>query len=162
MMKKFDKIICFTDGSCSKNGKVGAKAGIGIYYPCKEFTDVGEPFTLSPITNQRAELYAIYHALDTVTKECQFNKLFIYTDSLYSIKCVTIWINNWEKNGWKGTNKQDVKNSDIIKMISAIMKQHEGKIIFTHVKGHAKDDKIESIFNSRADELACKGTIKSK
>lgn len=159
--KKFDKIICFTDGSCIKNGRIGAKAGIGIYFPCKEFTDVSNTFTLAPMTNQRAELYAIYTALDTITKGCKFDKLFIYTDSLYSIKCSTIWIKKWETNDWKGTNKKPIKNLDIIKPINDILKKYDNKIVFTHVKAHTNGDKIEDIFNSRADKLACSGTLKN-
>jgi ribonuclease HI len=165
-MKNFDDIICFTDGSCCKNGKPGATAGIGIYYPCKEFEDVSDTFVLAPITSQRAELYAIYCALKNITENCKFKKLFIYTDSLYSINSLTVWNEKWQQNNWIGTNKKEVKNLDIIKPISEILKKYEKKIVFTHVDGHnnkgAKEGDINAIFNKRVDKLACEGTKKNE
>ena len=161
MTKNFKNIIVFTDGSCVGNGKKNAKAGIGVHFPCKEFDDVSEAFTQSPITNQRAELYSIYKALTIITENSEFNKIIIYSDSLYSIKCMTEWIKNWEKNDWKGSTKKSVLNQDIIKPINDILKRHENKIIFRHVKSHTGNDTIEAIFNDVVDKLACEGTLKN-
>lgn len=47
-------LIIFTDGSCRNNGKSNACAGYGVLYPNKEYENVSEPFTIKPITNQRA------------------------------------------------------------------------------------------------------------
>lgn len=160
-IKVFDTIIVFTDGSCVNNGKKNAKGGIGVYFPCKEFNDISDAFIQTPITNQRAELYAIYKALLTITENSEFKKIIIYTDSLYSIKCVTEWIKKWETNNWKGSTKKPVLNQDLIRPINNILKQHENKIIFKHVRSHTNDDTIESIFNDVVDKLACKGTLKS-
>lgn len=161
MVNKFDQIIVFTDGSCSGNGKKCARAGYGIYFPCGEFNNTSDAFTIAPVTNQRAELYAIYKALTQITENYEFKKILIYSDSLYSIRCVTLWIKNWEKNNWIGTNKKEIKNLDIIKPIYDIINKHNGKIIFRHVKAHTGNDTIESIFNARADTLACEGTAKN-
>lgn len=163
-MRKFNEIIVFTDGSCCGNNckiKKTPIAGIGIYFPCSEFNNVSEPFTITPITNQRAELYAIYKTLKIVTEKCTFKKLFIYSDSLYSIRAVTLWIDTWEKNGWKTANKEDVKNLDIIKPIYEILNKYNSKIFFQHVKAHTGGTSIEAIFNKRVDELACEGTNKN-
>ena len=156
-----DKIIVFTDGSCTNNGKKNAKAGVGVYFPCKEFNNISEAFTQTPITNQRAELYAIYKALTTITEHHEFNKIIIYSDSLYSIKCVTEWVKNWEKNNWKGSTKKPVLNQDLIRPINDILKRYEGKIMFKHVKAHTGNDTIEAIFNDVVDKLACNGTLKT-
>ena len=159
--KKLDKIIVFTDGSCTNNGKKNAKGGIGVYFPCKEFEDVSEAFIQTPITNQRAELYAIHKALTIITENSEFNKVIIYSDSLYSIKCVTEWVKNWEKNNWKGSTKKPVLNQDLIRPINDMIKQHNGKITFKHVRSHTGDDTIEALFNDIVDKLACNGTLKS-
>lgn len=161
MNKTLNNVIVFTDGSCINNGKKNAKAGIGVYFPCKEFDDVSEAFTKSPITNQRAELYAIYKALTIITENSEFKKIIIYSDSLYSIKCVTEWIKKWEKNDWKGSTKKSVLNQDIIKSINDILIRYENKIVFRHVKSHTGNDTIEAIFNDVVDKLACEGTLKN-
>ena len=154
---KYNNIIAYTDGSCVNNGKNNAKAGIGIYFPACEFSDVSEPFIQSPITNQRAELYAIYKALTIITEKSEFDQLYIYSDSLYSINCVTNWIKKWEVNNWKGSSGKAVMNLDIIKPIYEILKQHKEKITFKWVRGHNGDS-----CNEAADELACAGTLKNK
>lgn len=156
-----DSVIVFTDGSCSGNGKNCAKAGIGIYFPCGEFPNVSEAFTIAPITNQRAELYAIYQTLLTVTEKCKFKKLLIYSDSLYSIKCVTLWINNWKCNGWKGANGKPIKNLDIIKPICDILEKYNNQVFFVHVNSHTNNNTVEAIFNDKADKLACEGNAKN-
>jgi ribonuclease HI len=158
--KNLDNIIVFTDGSCTKNGKIDAMAGVGIYFPNKEFDDISESFTQTPITNQRAELYAIYKALLIVTENSTFNKLIIYSDSLYSIKCVTEWIKKWETNNWMGTARKPILNQDIIKLINNILKKYEGKVIFKHVRSHTGEYTIEAIYNDRVDKLACDGCNK--
>lgn len=152
-----DNIIIFTDGSCIGNGGINAKAGIGIYYPNNEFPNISEPFKQFPITNQRAELHAIYTALSHVTKY-RCNKITLYSDSLYSIKCVTEWIKKWKNNNWKTTGNKPVKNLDIIQKIDKIIEAHPNKIIFKHVRSHTKKQDFESICNSKADQLACLGT----
>ncbi len=161
MAKSFDQIIVFTDGSCSGNGKKCARGGYGIYFPCSEFNNTSDTFTIAPITNQRTELYAIYKALKQITENCEFNKIFIYSDSLYSINCVTLWVKNWEKNNWLGSDKKEIKNLDIIQPIHNIITNYNGKIIFRHVKAHTGNDTIEAIFNDRVDKLACEGTAKN-
>src|ERR1700749_2992548 len=114
------KLRLFTDGSCQNNGKKNARAGIGIYFPRKQLPNVSKRFMVGAITNQRAELYAILVAIKMVEKANllhEYSSLVIYTDSNYSIKCVTVWIKDWIKNGWKNKKKQPVANADIIKKI---------------------------------------------
>lgn len=161
--KTFDRIIVFTDGSCIGNGKKLAKAGIGIYFPSKEFEDISEAFTQTPITNQRAELYAIHKALMIIDEaNIEFGNIDIYSDSLYSIKCVTEWIKKWEINKWKGATGKVVLNQDIIRPINDVLKKYEGKITFKHIRSHTGETNLEAVYNDRADKLACAGTLKSK
>lgn len=150
-----DNIIVFTDGACSQNGKKNASAGIGVYFPNKEFANIAEEFTIQPVTNQRAELYAIYTALKKITETTTFNKITIYSDSEYSIKSVTQWIKSWEKNNWKTAGNKPVKNQDIIRPLNDMLKEHKDKIIFKHVRSHTGQNTFEAINNDKADKLAC-------
>lgn len=158
MINILDKIIVFTDGACSGNGKKTAKGGIGIHFPNGEFTDISQKFTESPVTNQRAELYAIQLALETIIKGATFNEITIYSDSRYSIKSLTEWIKNWEKNNWKNAAGKPVMNQDLIKPINRILKNIKGKVIFTHVKAHTGGSSFESVGNDKADKLATAGS----
>ena len=146
-------IKVFTDGSCVRNGKRDAKGGIGIYFPNKEFDNVSKEFTFSPITNQRTELYAILVALNLISQK-EFDKIVVYTDSLYSIKSLTIWIKKWEKQNWKNSNNQPVKNLDIIIPINNFLNKYKDKIVFKHVKSHTTGVDFKSTGNRIADELA--------
>ena len=158
MVKKCHKdLIIFTDGACTKNGKQDAKAGYGVYFPNNEFQNISEKFTQTPITNQRAELYAIYTALNkSVVELNRYNQIIIYSDSLYSIKSLTEWIKNWEKNGWKTANNKPVQNLDIIRPIYSIIKDNKDRIQFRHVKSHTGGNSFEELGNDHADKLAVK------
>ena len=147
-----DTIIVYTDGACQKAG-----CGYGVYFPNKELRNLSRKFTKEPLTNQRAELYAIYKALNKICRYYTFNKIKIYSDSEYSIKSLTIWIKNWKKNNWKTSNKKPVMNVDIITKIDKILGKHIGKISFTHVRAHTGKTDEHSLGNAKADKLATLG-----
>lgn len=156
-----DEITVYTDGSCMKK-KTGIKCGYGIFFPNKELKDFSRPFTHGNLTNQRSELYAIYKALRVITKTFVFDKIHLYTDSMYSINCLTNWINDWKKNNWKTSNKKEVLNQDIIKKIDdKILSRYSNKIIFTHVKAHTGKKDKHSLGNECADKLATSGAMMS-
>ena len=145
----FNNINIYTDGACINNGKKNAKAGIGIY--------ISDDFTISEKliglpTNQRAELYAILKAL-LVIDILNYKNINIYTDSMYSINCITKWVKGWKKNGWKDSKKKDVKNKDLIDNIDKIYSKYN-HIHFNHVEAHTNKTDIHSICNDKADKLA--------
>jgi ribonuclease HI len=150
------RIEIFTDGSYfPKNNK----CGYGVYFYDVNIADISRPFTHAPLTNQRAELYAIYRGIGTIIKNYSFDSLIIYTDSSYSIGCFTKWIDKWKKNDWKTSDNKNVKNIDIIKKVDAYLSipKYKFKIIFEHVKAHTSNNDYKSVGNRRADELACAG-----
>jgi len=147
-------IIVFTDGSHIKPQNL---CGYGIHFPNGEFKDIGNPFTKSPLTNQRAELYAIYKAIKIVSQHDKNMNITIYTDSEYSIKSLTIWIHNWKKNKWITASKKPVLNRDIIEKIDNLIQTHLGKINFIHVRAHTGKKDYVSIHNDITDNLAKKG-----
>ena len=147
--KKETKINIYTDGACSGNGSKSAKAGIGVY--------ISNTHTLSERlkglqTNQRAELYAILRALQIIKLD-DYTSINIYTDSMYSINCLTKWINGWLKNGWLDKKKHNVKNKDLIKPIYDILSKNQ-HIYLIHVEAHTNNTDIHSIGNDKADKLA--------
>lgn len=151
-------ITIFTDGACRGNGTVNAIAGCGVYFPNKEFENISVPFVISPVTNQRAELYAIYLALYKIlNSDHDFNKITIYSDSNYSIKCLTVWINTWKKNNWRTASRKPVKNQDLIIKIDSMLYGIRNKVKFHHVRSHTGKKDLISVGNDIADKLANNG-----
>jgi ribonuclease HI len=154
-----DTIVVYTDGSYKKT-KNGILCGYGIYFPNEEIKNISKKFTKKPLTNQRAELYAIYKAIKKIIENIDFEKIEIYTDSEYSIKSLTEWIINWKKNNWKTSNNKEVLNQDIIKKIDKKIQKYKNKIFFFHVKAHTNKKDYQSICNDMADQLAKQGAQK--
>jgi ribonuclease HI len=146
-----DDIVIYTDGSCSKNGSVDAKAGIGVHFATRNnltFRDISEPLGVEghKPTNQRAELKAILEALRLV-KEVD-RKIIIYTDSEYAIKCITQWYPTW-----LAQNKLDKKkNIDLIKPIAQYYQALT--VEFRHINSHTGLQDEHSLGNEEADRLA--------
>jgi len=154
LMEKVNKILIFTDGSYIPKLK---RCGYGVLFPNKEFEDISRKFIYEPLTNQRAELYAIYKGIKTVQKNDINLNIKIYTDSEYSIKSLTLWIKDWKKKDWKSSTGKDVMNQDLIKKIDSIMAKHKGHIEFQHVRAHTGKKDFESINNDIVDKLAKNG-----
>lgn len=142
-------LTIYTDGACKNNGKKNAIASIGVY--CENVYNISEKIE-GRQTNQRAELYAILKALE-LTKIDDYSTVYIYTDSLYSINCITKWVYGWINNGWLDKKKKPVKNKDIIQPIHHIYKKYSN-IRFIHIEAHTNKTDIHSLGNAKADELA--------
>ncbi|KAF3070501.1 Ribonuclease H [Daldinia childiae] len=146
-----DVLRVYTDGSSLANGRVGAAAGVGVFFGHGDERNISERLQGEIQTNQRAELTAILRALETVPVE---QKIRIFSDSKYSISCATEWYVNWQKNGWR-TKDGPVKNKDLVEAIRAKIDERTEagtKTFFQWVKGHAAD-----AGNVAADELAVNG-----
>lgn len=144
----------YTDGSYSSTTKL---CGYGVYFPNNEYKNISEKFCNKP-TNQRAELYAIYAALNSITKK--HDSIIIYSDSQYSIKSCTLWIKKWKENNWKTVTGKPVKNLDIIKPIDDLLNRLETKIEFRHVRSHTNKKDKQSINNDIVDGFAKNGALK--
>ena len=160
MDKKYISVIdIYTDGSLRRT-RDGIICGYGIYFPNRELKNVAAPFNDGKLTNNRAELYAIYRAIARVKKRYTFDTINIYTDSEYSQKSLTVWIKNWKKNNWQTSNRKPVVNQDIIRKIDRYLETYKGKINIQWVRAHTGRNDIHSINNSEADRLANKGADK--
>jgi ribonuclease HI len=141
----------YTDGSCINN--IG---GYGyVYVGGKEQNNQDQSFygkVPGYCTNQVAELYAIYEALKNFQPCVKDTKIDLYTDSKYSIGCLTEWYSNWQNNGWRNSKGEDVANKELISNILNLLKDKDVK--FFHVYGHKGD-----FYNEQCDKLANMGRL---
>ena len=135
------KYIIYTDGACSGNPGPGGWGAIIIDEKKNQISLSGKE---KSTTNNRMELMAPIMALKKIRRS---SEIVIYTDSTYLKNGITIWIKNWEKNGWKNANKKPVKNKDLWVELNKATKK---KLIFWKwVKAHAGNK-----YNELADKLA--------
>ena len=84
----------------------------------------------------------------------------IFTDSKYSIDCVTSWFITWRNNGWQTSNGKPVENRDLIETIINKIDERfrlRVKTEFQWLKGHNEDPG-----NTAADQLAVNGAREAK
>ena len=145
------EIEIYTDGACVGNPGPGGWAAVILFNNEKKELFGGERLT----TNNRMELTAAIKALEYFSeqegKQPSLKQIKIYTDSTYLKEGITIWINKWEKNNWKTSDKKNVKNIDLWKSLKELVKSHQ--IEWNWVKGHA-----DNPLNELADKLAKKAT----
>ncbi|KAB5539930.1 hypothetical protein PHYPO_G00094800 [Pangasianodon hypophthalmus] len=146
-----DAVVVYTDGCCTKNGKDGARAGIGVYWGPDHHLNVAERLP-GRQTNQRAELQAACRALEQAI-DMDIKKLVVYTDSKFTINGITTWVKNWKANGWrlkaggKVVNKEDFQKLDEL--------NEELDVKWMHIPGHAG-----YLGNEEADRLSREGAAK--
>ena len=144
-MKK--KVTIFTDGACSGNPGPGGYAAI-LRYKEQEKEISG---ALKETTNNRMELTAVIMALKTLKEPCEVE---IFSDSKYVVDAFKKgWIDNWQKNGWKTSNRKPVLNVDLWKELLVLLKVHD--VTFFWVKGHNAHPE-----NERCDSLAVNEMVK--
>ena len=91
------------------------------------------------------ELLAAIIGLEALKKPCEVE---LTSDSKYLVDAFNQnWIDGWIKRGWKGSNKQPVKNQDLWQRLLKAKEPHKVKFIW--VKGHAGHE-----FNERCDQMA--------
>lgn len=139
-------IQIYTDGACSGNPGPGGWGAVLIYKGHEKELSGYEADT----TNNRMEQLAVIKALEALKEPCHID---LYTDSAYVCNAfLQNWIGNWQKNGWKTSNKQAVENQDLWKRILALCDIHQ--VQFHKVKGHS-----DNVYNNRCDELARKQIV---
>lgn len=131
----------YTDGACSGNPGPGGWAAVLLYGDKRKEISGFEADT----TNNRMEVLAVIRGLEAIKLPCPVE---VYSDSAYVVNAVKQnWISNWKRNGWKNSNKQDVKNQDLWVILDELNAKYKPNYI--KVKGHAGDPE-----NERCDELA--------
>ncbi len=136
-----EEVTIYTDGACSGNPGPGGWGAILMYKDNKKEISGGKKDT----TNNVMELTAVIEALKLLKYPCKVN---VYSDSAYVVNAfLQHWINGWQRNNWKTSDKKDVKNKELWQELIALTKVHD--VTFFKVKGHADNE-----YNNRCDELA--------
>jgi ribonuclease HI len=153
----------FTDGACSDNGRKGARGGFGVHFYSKKGSglDISQPLMKNePQTNNRGELRAIQAALDVLDKyheqwSQEYNEVCIWSDSEYSIHCLTKWCVGWRRNGWKKSDGGLIQNIDLIKPVYEKLSRFPN-VRLQHVRAHQRGREHEFPYdgNTEADRLA--------
>lgn len=147
----------FTDGACSANGKPGAKAGYAVWFPEHPALAMSERIATGEAqTNQRAELAAIHKAILILEENGFYDEdIVVYTDSDYSINCLTKWISGWVARGWKTSAGGDVLHRDLIEATSRRLSKFKS-YHFVHVRSHTGKEDDLSKNNDVVDRMARK------
>lgn len=141
-MKK--EVTIYTDGGCRGNGKektVGGYGAILMYGDNRKEIKKGFVNT----TNNIMELMGAIAALELLKEPCNVK---LYSDSAYLVNgFLQGWLKNWQRNGWKTSAKEPVKNEELWKALLCLTSYHQ--VEFIKVKGHADNE-----YNNRCDKLA--------
>lgn len=150
------KLEFYTDGAYSSKSEMGGWAAICIEDAAVIDVQTGyEPYS----TNNRMELMAFLSALENInTIETGHTQVIIFTDSAYIANCINQrWYSNWMKNGWRTSDKQEVKNQDLWRRILTLYIKHKERFSLEviKVKSHSTNQ-----WNSYADLLAVRARKK--
>ncbi len=158
------EITAYTDGSLIRRG-AKIYCGYGIYFLDNVYKSISRKFTHEPITNNRAELYAILktiiitNIIDNKRKKQNLStikKLTIYSDSEYSVKTYNEWYPKWIKI------QKEYMNADIIDETIEHMKNATFKIKLIHIRAHTGKKDSHSVANEIVDDLAKKGAMRGE
>lgn len=153
-------LALFCDGSARNNGRVGAKAGFGVYISYNNTTVLEHSAIIpghEPQTNQRAELRALEYVVKYIL-DGTHRGATIYTDSKYSIDILTKWCAGWEKKGWRKADGKPVLHQDIIHPMWSSWQLIRGYTAIVHVPSHTGAVDFASRGNAEADRLATAAT----
>ena len=135
------EVTIYTDGACSGNPGPGGWGAILMYNENSKEISGAQNDT----TNNIMEITAVLEALKLLKEECNVK---VYSDSAYVVNAFNQgWINNWQKNNWKTSNKEPVKNRELCEELYELTNRH--KVEFIKVKGHSDNE-----YNNRCDFLA--------
>ncbi|MHB1865731.1 MAG: ribonuclease H family protein [Candidatus Saccharimonadales bacterium] len=149
-------VTIYTDGACINNGRPGARAGFGVWFGPEDPRNISEIVSGDRHTNQIAELEACAVALEHPV--CEGKQVHLYTDSQYTIKCVTEYIPSWclryPRGDWKTADDQPVKNRNLLQRLKVASERIDVQWHF--VKGHSGNEG-----NDGADGLAHKAAMRA-
>jgi ribonuclease HI len=122
------QVTIYTDGACVGNPGPGGWAALLVIDGERREISGYEPDT----TNNRMELRAALEALRALPERCEVD---LHTDSQYLRDGMTSWLANWERNGWRTSNRTPVKNADLWRALVSAAGEHT--VRWHWVRGHA-------------------------
>lgn len=147
-MEKIDRVEMFTDGACRGNPGPGGWGVLLRKGEVEKHFYGGELHT----TNNRMELMAAIKGLSALKRRCHVD---VTTDSEYVRRGVKEWMENWKKQGWRGSNKKQIKNRDLWEELDRLITLHD--VDWHWVQGHSGHRE-----NEIADQLANRGIDEMK
>jgi ribonuclease HI len=97
------------------------------------------------------ELLGVIMGLKALKRPC---KVTVVSDSEYVVRAVQQdWLANWQKKGWKTSDRKPVKNIDLWKQLLELLDVHEVNLQW--VRGHQGHPE-----NERCDQLAVRAREK--
>jgi ribonuclease HI len=140
---KDPRILVYTDGSCLSNP--GGLSGAGVYIEFPDGQTAEGSFGYSTGTNQRAELLAVFHALDHLSTLGRLDApegICIRSDSLYAVDGLRKHLS--DRDG-----RLPTANRDLWLRILPLARRAGDQLTIEWVKGHNGDPG-----NEKADQLA--------
>ncbi len=135
------KVTIYTDGACSGNPGPGGWGAVLICDGVQKEISGAQKDT----TNNIMEITAVLEALKLLKFECEVE---VYSDSAYVVNAFKQkWLENWQKNHWKTSSKEPVKNRELWEELYDLTQKHN--TTFIKVKGHSDNE-----LNNRCDYLA--------
>lgn len=159
------RLFAFVDGSCHLNNQKDVSkrsAGCGIYMARLAFAPI-EPIPApmarrAPVptdehwqlackcpgaqTSSRSELCAIDRLLSEVragnTPLEASEKLRVFSDNEVAVKTYTMWMDSWERNGWRTKSKKPPENLDIVKNLLAHKRAIGDRVSIEWTAAHKK------------------------
>lgn len=127
-------IVIYTDGGCEPNpGEAGS--GLALYHRGR-LTELWYGLYHPKGTNNTAELNALYQALLIAKAKLDAgHKVQIFSDSQYSIKCISEWAYGWKAKGWSRKGGE-IANLDIIKLAHGVFDELKDTLKLEHVAAH--------------------------
>lgn len=139
-------IHLYTDGACSGNPGPGGWGSVLLLGDTIRKLSGYEPQT----TNNRMELQGVIKGLEALKRPCTVE---ITTDSKYVKNAFTEgWLAGWQRNGWKTSSREPVKNQDLWMIMCELQRIHS--LSWKWVKGHSGDT-----YNEMCDQLARQAII---
>jgi ribonuclease HI len=132
-------IHVYTDGSTFNNGQKNAHGGYGVFFACP-IPNLSSRLTSGKVTNNVAELQAIYNAMLVIRKQ-GLQDVIIHYDSEYAAGVTT-------------GRKQAYTNLALVSECKDLYKEVNHAVKFKHVYSHTNYNDLHSIGNEIADELA--------
>jgi ribonuclease HI len=155
----------FCDGACPGNGRATAIGGWAwAYWPGPVASQ--EPATYKsaklstteyPATNQRAELMALLESLRWIQSHIELPHVIVYTDSVYAMKCASVWGPGWKSRNWTRPTGGPLQNLDIIQPLVNTWEIVRDHVKLQHVRGHQKGTRAEAWGNNWVDRAAVAG-----
>lgn len=143
-----NELEIYTDGSFSSKTQ---KGGSGIYFPTQPDWNLSILYPYNNPTSQKAEIFAIIKAVEILNVNLVpiEKEVKIYTDSSYCVNAYYAWIPRWKKTGWMTTEKNPVKNRDLLERMYELLISRNVKL--NKIAGHD-----HQVGNVEADKLAKK------